>query len=41
MPESPQAEGLGFLEYLKSKKERKEEDFEWFEGSFFAVMISG
>ena len=29
MPESDQAEVLDFLEYLKSKKGRNEEDSEW------------
>lgn len=38
IPESPQDEVLGFLEYLKFKKGRKEEDSEWSEFSLDSAM---
>jgi len=38
MPESDQAEVLDFLEYLKSKKRRNEEDSEWSRFSLESAM---
>jgi hypothetical protein len=38
MPESDQAKVLDFLEYLKSKKGRKEEDSEWSQFSLDSAM---
>jgi len=38
MPESDQAEILDFLEYLKSKKNRYEEDSEWSRFSLDSAM---
>jgi hypothetical protein len=38
IPESSQAEVLDFVEYLKSKKGRKEEDSEWSEFSLDSAM---
>jgi hypothetical protein len=38
MPESDQAEVLGFLEYLKSRKGRKEADSEWSRFSLDSAM---
>jgi hypothetical protein len=38
MPESDQAEVLDFLEYLKSKKGRYEEDSEWLRFSLDSAM---
>jgi hypothetical protein len=38
MPESDQAEVLDFLEYLKSKKGRNEEDSQWSRFSLDSAM---
>lgn len=38
IPESAQAEVLDFVEYMKSKKERKEEDSEWSRLSLNSAM---
>ena len=38
MPESAQTEVLDFVEYLKSKKSRKEEDSEWAQFSLDSAM---
>ena len=38
IPESSQAEVLDFVEYLKSKKRRKEEDSEWSRFSLDSAM---
>lgn len=38
MPESDQTEVLDFVEYLKAKKGRKEEDSEWYRFSLDSAM---
>lgn len=38
IPESDQAEVMDFVEYLKSKKRRKEEDSEWSRFSIDSAM---
>jgi hypothetical protein len=38
IPESAQAEVLDFVEYLKSKNSRKEEDSEWSKFSLHSAM---
>ena len=38
MPESTQAEVLDYVEYLKSKKDRGDEDYKWGEFSLDSAM---
>jgi hypothetical protein len=38
MPESDQTEVLDFVEYLKARKGRKEEDSEWYRFSLDSAM---